>query len=77
MKKKYFKDKAYISSSKDHYGEGKEQIHTIIKNSKTGRDISVYNNEEQEMIFPRNKEFKIVEGYVSKEDILTIVWEQK
>ena len=77
MKSKFFKDKAYISASKGHYGEGKEQIHVIIKNAKTGRDISTYNSNEQEVVFPRNTEFKIIDSYINKKGILTIVWEQE
>lgn len=53
-----FKDKAYISTSKSHYGEGAEQIHVTIVKSETGRDISKYNDAEKEVLFARNTKFK-------------------
>lgn len=72
----WFEDPAYISTSKIHYGEGKEQIHVIIKNSKTGKDISEYNTNEQEVLFPRNTRFKVEKFYVNDNGILTIVWSE-
>lgn len=45
-----FVDKAYLSASKDHYGEGTEQVHMIIKHCKSARDVSKYNYNEQEVI---------------------------
>lgn len=72
----WFQDPAYISTSKLHYGEGEEQVHVIIKNSKSGRDISEFNNNEQEVLFPRNTKFKIEEFYVDKNGILTVVWSE-
>lgn len=72
----WFQDPAYISTSKLHYGEGEEQVHVIIKNSKSGRDISEFNNNEQEVLFPRNTKFKIEEFYVDKSGILTVVWSE-
>lgn len=72
----WFEDPAYISSSKIHYGEGKEQVHVIIKDSKTGRDISEYNSSEKEVLFPRNTRFKIEDFYVNDDGILTVVWSE-
>lgn len=72
----WFEDPAYISTSKIHYGEGEEQIHVIIKNSKTGKDISEYNTNEQEVLFPRNTRFKVEKFYVNDNGILTIIWSE-
>lgn len=60
-----FKDKAYLSTSKGHYGEGMEQVHFIINNSKTGRDISMYNPSESEVLFKRNAKFKVTANYLN------------
>lgn len=76
MDKEWFEDSAYISTSKIHYGEGNEQVHVIIKNSKTGKDISEYNSNEQEVLFLRNTRFKIEDAYTNKNGILTIVWSE-
>lgn len=76
MDKEWFEDPAYISTSKIHYGEGNEQVHVIIKNSKTGKDISEYNSNEQEVLFLRNTRFKIEDAYTNKNGILTIVWSE-
>ncbi|WP_288638840.1 minor capsid protein [uncultured Lentilactobacillus sp.] len=76
MDNDWFEDNAYISSSKLHYGEGEEQVHVIIKDSKSGRDISKFNPGEQEVLFPRNTKFKVADSYISKEGILTVVWEE-
>ena len=54
-----FIDKAYISTSKGHYGEGTEQVHVTIAKSETGRDISIYNDGEKEVLFARNTKFKV------------------
>ena len=72
----WFEDPAYISTSKIHYGEGQEQVHVIIKNSKTGRDISEFNSSEQEVLFPRNTQFKVEDFYVNDDGILTVVWSE-
>lgn len=55
-----FKNKSYMSTSKGHYGQGGEQIHMIIEKSFSGRDISMYNEKEQEVLFPRNTSFKVI-----------------
>jgi len=67
-----FVDKAYTSASKDHYGEGTEQVHMIIKHCKSARDVSKYNYNEQEVIFPRNTKFRIVKTY-EQNGIMTVV----
>lgn len=72
----WFEDPAYISSSKIHYGEGKEQVHVIIVDNKTGRDISEYNSSEKEVLFPRNTRFKVEDFYVNDDGILTVVWSE-
>lgn len=71
-----FSDNSYISTSKIHYGEGKETIHVIIKSSKTGRDISEYNVSEQEILFPRNARFRIDNAYVDDNGQMTMVWSE-
>lgn len=72
----WFEDPAYISSSKIHYGEGKEQVHVIIVDNKTGRDISEYNSSEKEVLFPRNTRFKVEDFYVNDDGVLTVVWSE-
>ena len=72
----WIEDPAYISASKIHYGEGNEQVHVIIRNSKTGKDISEYNTNEQEILFPRNTRFKVEKFYVNDDGILTVVWSE-
>lgn len=72
----WFEDPAYVSTSKLHYGEGKEQVHVIIKNSKTGRDISEFNANEQEVLFPRDTRFKVEDLYINDKGILTVVWSE-
>lgn len=72
----WFADPAYISSSKIHYGEGTEQVHVIIKKNKSGRDITQYNEQEQEVLFPRDIKFKVADTFVNEEGIKTIVWEE-
>lgn len=71
-----FTDKAYISSSKLHYGKGEETIHVIIKSSKSGRDISEFNVAEQEVLFPRNTTFVISDAYVDEHGKMTMVWSE-
>lgn len=46
MDNEWFEDPAYVSTSKLHYGEGKEQVHVIIESSKTGKNISEFNTNE-------------------------------
>ena len=71
-----FTDSSYISTSKIYYGQGKETIHVIIKSSKTGRDISEFNFNEQEVLFPRNSKFRIVDAYVDDNGKMTMVWSE-
>lgn len=72
----WFEDPAYISTSKIHYGEGTEQIHVIIKKSKSGRDITQFNENEQEVLFPRNTKFRITRAY-KKDGVITLEWEER
>lgn len=76
MDNEWFEDPAYISTSKLHYGEGEEQVHVIIESSKTGKDISEFNTNEQEVLFPRNTKFKVEKIYVNESGILTVVWSE-
>lgn len=76
MDKPWFEDSAYVSTSKIHYGEGTEQVHVIIINSRSGRDITKFNENEQEVLFPRNTRFRIVDSYTNNDGILTIIWEE-
>lgn len=71
-----FTDSSYISTSKIYYGQGKETIHVIIKSSKTGRDISEFNVNEQEVLFPRNSKFRIDDAYVDDNGKMTMVWSE-
>ena len=76
MDNAWFEDPAYISTSKLHYGEGEEQVHVIIESSNTGKDISEFNTNEQEVLFPRNTKFKVKKIYVNENGILTVVWSE-
>lgn len=52
---------SYLSSSKEIYDEN-DNLRFIIK-SKTGRDISMFNEKEQEVLFERNTKFKLIKIY--------------
>lgn len=71
-----FSDMAYLSASKLHYGNGDETVHVIIKSSKSGRDISELNKNEQEVLFPRNTRFNVIDAYVDSSGKPTVVWEE-
>lgn len=73
---KTFIDKAYLSTSKIHYGENQEQLHFEILNSKTGRDISKYNKNEQEVLFKRGTPFRILKAYYNEKGIPTVKLEE-
>ncbi|MDX5084669.1 hypothetical protein [Lactobacillus iners] len=47
-------------------------VHMIIKHCKSVRDVSIYNYNEQEVIFPRNTKFRIVKSY-EQNGIMTVV----
>ncbi|MCZ3845172.1 hypothetical protein L2422_06650 [Lactobacillus mulieris] len=61
-----YQDKAYISTSKGHYGEDEELIHMIIKKYHSGVDLSsidkklYISDKEQEVLFSRNTKFNII-----------------
>lgn len=76
MNVKIFEDNGYLSTSKIHYGEGTEQVHFIINNSKTGKDISKYNRAEQEVLFAGNTKF-IVKSAYNNHGIFTYVLEEQ
>ena len=67
-----FSDPAFVSTSKLHYGDGKEQLHVIINSSQSGRDITKFNENEQEVLFPRNTKFEITDAYVNDSNIPTV-----
>lgn len=71
-----FSDNAYLSTSKIHYGENQEQLHFEILNSKTGRDISKYNENEQEVLFKRDTPFRILRTYYNDKGIPTVDLEE-
>ena len=52
---------SYISSSKEIYDDN-DNLRFIIK-SKTGRDISMFNENEKEVLFKRNTRFKLTKVY--------------
>ena len=52
---------SYISSSKEIYDDN-DNLRFIIK-SKTGRDISMFNENEKEVLFKRNTRFKLIKVY--------------
>lgn len=71
-----FSDNAYLSTSKIHYGENQEQLHFEILNSKTGRDVSKYNENEQEVLFKRDTPFRILRTYYNDKGIPTVDLEE-
>lgn len=71
-----FMEKAYISSSKGHYGEGTEQVHVTIVKSETGRDISKYNSDEKEVLFARNTKFRVSNIKLGDDDIWYMDWSE-
>lgn len=52
---------SYLSSSKEIYDDN-DNLRFIIK-SKTGRDISMFNENEKEVLFKRNTKFKLIKVY--------------
>ena len=52
---------SYLSSSKEIYYDN-DNLRFIIK-SKTGRDISMFNENEKEVLFKRNTKFKLIKVY--------------
>ena len=52
---------SYLSCSKNVYDEN-DDLRFIIK-SKTGRDVSMFNINESEVIFKRNTKFRIISSY--------------
>ena len=75
MKNGSFVDKGYLSTSKIHYGEDTEQVHVIIRKFRTGKDISKYNENEQEVLFSRNTKFIVVDAYKENGKMI-LVWEE-
>ena len=57
----FYIDPAYVSTSKEIYDSENNDLTLIIKKSQHGRDldISSYNTEEQEVLFPRYSMFKV------------------
>lgn len=51
----------YLSTTKGETYNPYGQVQIIIVNSKQGKDISEYNPEEQEVLYPRGTKFKILE----------------
>lgn len=61
---------SYVSASKAIYDEN-DNVQIIIRNSKNGVDLSDYGlAEEKEVLFGRNRKFKILKGYTKGEQII-------
>lgn len=55
-----YKPKCYISTTKGHVYNKDARIQIYIENSSKGRDISAINVAEQEVLYERGSEFKVV-----------------
>lgn len=52
---------AYTSATKGNIYNPDGQVQIIFEDTTRGRDISVYNSEENEILYPRNSKFLVVE----------------
>ena len=52
---------AYTSANKGNIYNPDGQVQIIFEDTTRGRDISVYNSEENEILYPRNSKFLVVE----------------
>lgn len=66
--------KEYLSFSTKEGYSGNENIKIYI-NSKNGKDLRKYNNDENEILYKRNSRF-ITKNIVKKDDIYYILWEE-
>lgn len=72
------KSKAYVSTSKNisEYYNSDAQVQIFIKDSKHGRDLEGYDNGENEVLYSRNSDFKIIkQGW--KNDVYIIVAKER
>ncbi|WP_304428114.1 ADP-ribosyltransferase [uncultured Clostridium sp.] len=53
--------KEYLSTTKGNTYNSDGQVQIYILNSQKGRDISKYNDGEQEILYPRGSKFKVLE----------------
>lgn len=67
--------KAYTSTTKGDIYNPDARVQMVIK-SKNGRDISIYNEEEQEILFARNSRFKVKNVDTSDEFYVRIELEE-
>lgn len=58
---------SFLSTAKDVYDEN-EDIRLIIK-SKNGKDISMFNENEQEVLFDRNSKFEVTDVYTENNKV--------
>jgi len=65
----------YLSTTKGEIYNPYGQVQIFIINSKKGKDISKYNSEEQEVLYPRGAKFKVLE-IKKDEDKYNIVMEE-
>lgn len=57
----------YISATKKGIYDTSGQVQLFVLNSKEGRDISSYNQNENEVLYPRNSKFKVIKLTYFKE----------
>ena len=69
------KYKEYISTTKGKTYNPEGQVQIFIQNTKKGRDISLYNSGEQEVLYERESEFTII-NMVEKNDKVYILLEE-
>ena len=69
------KYKAYTSTTKGEIYNPDSRVQITIK-SKNGRDISEYNQDEQEILFKRNSQFKVLKVDTSDDFYVRIVLEE-
>ena len=68
--------KEYMSTSAGEIYNPKGQVRIVIPNSKNGRDIRKYGEQEDEILYKRDCKFKILDVYSDKEGIIYIIMEE-
>ena len=66
----------YISATKSGHHNPEARVQIYIENSSRGKDISFYNEKEQEILYNRNSTFKVNKIKVNG-DIVYILMEEK
>lgn len=68
--------KEYMSTSAGEIYNPEGQVRIIIPNSKNGRDIREFGEQEDEILYERDCKFKVLDVYSDKEGIIYIIMEE-